>query len=178
MKITVLATIALSALSLAAEPYKLKSDEVIYEATVNKKKIVVFLSEAPFDPTKHKISPAVPGDGRDKRIRPQINGYSAIGFIGSDATEMKGIRHLTRLAVSFDGKLVEAPRQLIAHVLLPDTNTTFDLTERNGMVSVSSDAKAVVVDLAVGDGAWADHRAFTFSDEGGCVVGVPRPPTP
>ncbi len=177
MKTIILATIAFSALSLAAEPYKLKTDEVIYEATVNKKKIVVFLSEDHFDPTKHEISPAVPGDGSDKRIRPQINGSSARGFVGLGA-EMKDIPHLTRLAVSFDGKIVEAPRQLIAHVFLPHTTTAFDLTRRSGMVSISSDAKAVVVDLGVGDGAYSDHRAFTFSDEGKCVVGVPSPPTP
>jgi hypothetical protein len=67
----------MTAFSIAGEAYKDKTDAVIYEATVNNKKIIVFLSEAPFDPEKHEITPGgVMGQGDDARaFWPKVNGY-------------------------------------------------------------------------------------------------------
>ena len=64
----------------------------------------------------------------------------------------------------------------MAHVFQPHTKTTFNGNEREGVVSISSDAKAVVVDLAVGDGCAAGAVAFTFSSDGKCVLGPPPEP--
>jgi hypothetical protein len=109
---------------------------------------------------------------------PKVDGHTTAGFCETDSQMMKGVRYLTRLAVSFDGKVVEAPSKLIAHVFLPNTDTTFDSGRRTGMVSISSDGNAVVVDLGVGDGAWSGHQAFTFTAQGGCRLGAPIPPEP
>ena len=180
MKTATSILLALATITIAGEPYKNKTDAVIYEATVNNKKIVVLLSEAPFDPDKHEITPGgVVGKGDDARAYwPKVDGHTTAGFGETNAAMMKGLRHLTRLAVSFDGKVVEAPIKLIAHVFLPDTDTTFDSGRRTGMVSISSDGAAVVVDLGVGDGAWSSHEAFTFTAQGDCRLGVPIPPEP
>lgn len=175
---TLISTLVLVAtiLTAAESPeYKIKQDFVIYEATLNGKKITVFLSESRFEPDKHKITPAreVGVGANASMIWPMVDGHEAAGFRDRDVSIMKGILHLTRLAVSFDGKIVEAPKELIAHVFMPHSDTTFDSGGRQGMISISSDAKSVVVDLAVGDGAWSGHEAFTFSITGDCRLGVP-----
>ncbi len=180
MKTLICAITLMLPVCAATEPREFKKDFVIYEATLNGKKITIFLSEAPFEPEKHKVTPSsVVGTGDNARaIWPMVDGHEAAGFRDTDVSIMKGISHLTRLAVSFDGKVVEAPKELIAHVFMPHTDTSFDSGRRNGMISISSDAKAVVVDLAVGDAAWSGHQAFTFSAAGTCILGIPIPPEP
>jgi hypothetical protein len=171
MKTLISTLVWVSAILVSAEPHEFKKDFVIYEATVKGKTIKVFLSESPFEPKNYKITSG-------KESWPKVNGRTVVGFGETDANMMTGLSHLTRLAISFDGHVVEAPKELIAHVFLPCTETTFDQSFRYGMVSISSDAKAVVVDIGVGDGAWSGHIAFTFTAKGTCSLGVPSPPEP
>jgi len=159
MKTLISTLVLVSAILAPAESYEFKKDFVIYEAVVKGKKITVFLSESPFEPEKHKITPkTMVGEGDNARlVWPKVDGHESAGFSETDTSIMKGLPHLTRLAVSFDGSIVEAPKELISHVFSPDTDTTFDGGRRCGMISISSDAKAVVVDLAVGE----EHRPAT-----------------
>ncbi len=198
MKILICTVVLVTTVFAAPKPKEFKKDLVIYEAAVNGKTIKVFLSESPFEPENHKITPGTvviegvrrdwPEGGIDSKDWPKggfgsghfpkVDGHEVVGYHELETSKLKGVRHLTRLAVSFDGHIVEAEPQLIAHVFLPSKRTTFHSEYRAGMISISSDTKAVVVDLAVGDGDSADHEAFTFSIAGDCRLGVPPPPAP
>jgi hypothetical protein len=68
--------------------------------------------------------------------------------------------------------------ELMAYKFMPNIYMTFDSGGMNGMISLSSDAKAVVVDLGVGDAASSGHEAFAFSITGTCCLGFPIPPAP
>ena len=59
---------------------------------------------------------------------------------------------------------------------------TFDLQNQRGGVSVSSNIKAVIVELGMGDRAGSAIVAFTFTftftSTGKCVSGSPKPTAP
>jgi len=76
MKILISTVAFVTTIFAVAEPREFKKDIVIYEATVKGKKITVFLSESPFDPEKHKITPGgVKGEGYDARsFFPKLDG--------------------------------------------------------------------------------------------------------
>jgi hypothetical protein len=177
---TQIITLLLSATAFAfAGPEKPEKNVTIYETALDSEtKIAVTMSEAPFVAKQHEVGPVVRGDDEDTRSRLAIDGIPAVGCLETDPKLLEGKNHLTRLAVSFNGKIVEAPQKLIAHVFQPSADATFDGTRPSGKVSVSSDGKFVVVDLAAGEGTAAWHRAFTFSDQGECRLGAPPPPSP
>jgi hypothetical protein len=138
------------------------------------------MSTEGFDPSKHEIVP-YPGANegrRSPRIYGTVNGHDRKGIDGPLPLADDDFPHLSRLAVSFGEEVVEAPKELIAHVFHPNVLMTFDAKNQNGRVSVSSDAKAVIVEIGVGDAAGAATVAFTFTLSGKCVLGLPRPPEP
>ena len=158
------------------EAWPLSTDKVIYSATVNQTQFKVFFSTGAFDRTNHKIIPLrVEGD---TGYLPRVDGHTVVGLDGDVPPTEARFPHLTRLAVSFGGKVVEAPAKLISHVFMPHGDTTFGLEGQSGRVAISSDGKTVTIELGVGDGAAAGWTAFTFSINGTCRLGLPEPPTP
>jgi len=156
--------------------WPLAKNKVIYSATVNKTKFKVYFSTGSFDKSKHKITPLrIEGD---TGYLPKVDGHTVVGIDGDVPSAKEKFPHLTRLAVSFGDKIVEAPANLISHVFMPHGDTTFDASFQSGRVSISSDGKTVTVELSVGDGGAAGSTAFTFSITGECKLGLPEPPTP
>lgn len=158
------------------EAWPLSNDKVIYSATVNQTQFRVFFSTGAFDKANHKITPLrIEGD---TGYLPKVDGYTVVGLDGDVPPAEARFPHLTRLAVSFGGKVVEAPAKLISHVFMPHGDATFGLEGQSGRVAISSDGKTVTVELGVGDGCAAGSIAFTFSLDGKCKLGLPEPPTP
>ncbi|GHC68427.1 hypothetical protein [Roseibacillus persicicus] len=158
-----------------------ETNKVIYAATVNGKRIEVLLSEGPFDPDKHKVDPfrIEERDGKDIAIWPKVNGYAMVGLDGGPLPpKASQLPHLQRLAVSFGDKTIECPSDLLAHVFLPWTDTTFKPSFRNTLVTISSDSTTVIIDLACGDGGGVGNQMFTIALDGKCLVGQPEAPMP
>ncbi|MGD1978877.1 MAG: hypothetical protein PVJ98_05760 [Akkermansiaceae bacterium] len=153
-------------------PWTYHKNKVIYSAEVNQTKFKVYFSTGPFDQSRHKIVPAkVVGD---RLHLPKVDGHEAAGLDGQLPSTKSKFPHLTRLAVSFGDKVVEAPAKLISHVFMPHPDTTFDSEYQNGRVAISSDGKTVTVELSISDGAGADVVAFTFTADGKCKIGLPE----
>lgn len=178
---TLLLYLALAVTATAEDgKWPLLKDKEIYSATVNGTTYTVYFSTDGFDSSKHQIVPyKVTGEG-DKAVAhyPKVEGHTVVGIDGPVPEAKERFPHLTRLAVSFGKTIVEAPPALIAHVFMPHADMTFDSKYQNGRVAISSDGKAVTVELGVGDGGAAGSAAFTFSSSGSCVLGLPEPPTP
>ena len=160
--------------------WPLLTDEAIYSATVNGKVFTVYMSTGGFDSSKHEVVPyTVTGEG-DKAAAhyPKVDGHTVVGIDGPLPPADEGFPHLTRLAVTFGDVVVEAPAALIAHVFMPHADFTFDAKHQSGRVAISSDGKAMTVELGVGDGGAAGSVSYTFTSSGKCVLGLPEPPTP
>lgn len=157
-----------------------ETNMAIYAATVNGKKIEVLLSEGPFDPDKHKVDRfrIEKRDGEEVAIWPKVNGYTVVGIDGPVPPKRIQLPHLQRLAVRFGDKTIECPPNLLAHVFLPWTDTTFKPSFRNTLVTISSDLTTVIIDLGCGDGGGTGNQIFTIAADGKCMVGQPEAPTP
>ncbi len=163
--------------TLAVEQgWSYSNDKVIYSAQVNKTNFRVLFSTGPFDKTNHKIIPArIEGDTLHL---PKVDGHAAAGLDGKLPPKESKFPHLTRLAVAFGDKIVEAPADLISHVFMPHPDTTFGADYQGGRVAISSDGKTVTVELSISDGAGSGWVAYTFTADGKCKIGLPEPPTP
>ena len=151
-------------------------DKVIYSAKVNKTDYKVYFSTGAFDKANHKIVPArIEGDTLHL---PKVDGHTAAGLDGDLPPKEEKFPYLTRLAVSFGDVVVEAPANLISHVFMPHPDTTFDADYQGGRIAISSDGKAVTVELSISDGAGGGWVAYTFTADGKCKIGLPEPPTP
>lgn len=151
-------------------------DEVIYSAKVNKTDFKVYFSTGAFDKANHKIVPArIEGD---TLYLAKVDGHMTAGLDSGLPSKEEKFPHLTRLAVSFGDNVVEAPANLISHVFMPHPDTTFNAGFQGGRIAISSDGKALTVELSISDGAGGGWVAYTFTADGKCKIGLPEPPTP
>lgn len=158
------------------EPWELTKDKIIYSSVVNGTEFKVYFSTSAFDKARYKVTPfRVEGD---TGYLPKVEGYTVVGLDSGVPETSDKFPHLSRLAVSFGDKIVEAPSKLIAHVFMPHDYTSFGFNHQGGRVSISLDGKTVTVELSVGDGAASGSTAFTFSLSGECKLGLPQPASP
>ena len=165
---------------LAEEEWKIRKDVVIYEAIVSGRSIKVVVSEQAFDPSKHKTT-ELKNQGTEES--PNWIGATVDGrtVIGTDQTlPPKGLPQVGRIVVYFGDKKVEVPSALTCNVFLPHLHTpgVFTTTMADSIISVSADAKCVLIDLGVGDGGGTSTAFFAISDDGKASTEPPRRPEP
>ena len=124
-------------------------DEKFYEATVAGKQIALFYSEQPFEVPKQqrKYDPKVPGT-------PQLNA----------------------LYVMFADKRVDVPAEYLRNIFCPWMETRFITASRDTLVSISSDAKTVSLQIADRPGQldpFHRYAIFTINDEGAVISRSP-----
>lgn len=162
------------------QKWKIRTDVVIYEAVVAATLIKVVVSEQAFDPSKHKTTEL---ENRGTEEKPNWLGATIDGrpAIGTDQTlPPKGVPQLARIVVHFGDRKVEVPASLTSNVFLPRLHEpgVFTLTEADSIVSVSADAKCVLIDLGVGDGGGTATTFFAVSADGKSTTEPPRRPEP
>jgi hypothetical protein len=171
--LTLLATVSFS----CGEPeWKIDTDVVIYEAVISGTTIKVMISEQAFNPDNHKITePEKRGTAEDPIwVAATIDGKPVVG---TDQTiPPKGLPQLARLVVYFGDKQVEVPPALMSHIFIPHDSTDFDIDQADTIISVSSDAKCVLIDMAVGDGGGTSSAFFAVSVDGKTSTKQPSRP--
>lgn len=173
-----IAFVLLSAISVlhGEQEWKIQTDIVIYEAVVSGTPIKVVISEKAFDPTKHKTTePSKRGTEDDPIWIPAtIDGKPVIG---TDSTlPPEGFPQLGRIVVHFGKKKVEVPSSLMSNVFNPHDSTDFTTEYAHTVISVSSDAKCVLIDLGVGDGGGSSTTFFAVSADGKSTTERPERP--
>jgi hypothetical protein len=166
--------------ALAEQEWKIRKDVLIYEAIVSGRPIKVVVSEQPFDPDKHKLT-ELKNQGTEESpdwIGATIDGRTVIG---TDQTlPPKGLPQVGQIAVYFGDKKVEVPTALTCNVFLPHLSTpgVFTIAMADSVISVSADAKCVLIDLGVGDGGGTSTAFFAISEDGKASTEPPRRPEP
>ena len=166
--------------ALAEQEWKIRKDVLIYEAVVSKTSIKVVVSEQAFDPSKHKTT-ELKDQGTEEN--PNWVGATVDGrtVIGTDQTlPPKGLPQVGRIVVHFGDKKVEVPSALTCNVFLPHLRTpgVFTIAMADSIISVSADAKCVLIDLGVGDGGGTSSAFFAVSEDGKASSEPPRRPEP
>lgn len=162
--------------SFAEQKWKIDTDIVIYEAVVAGTAVKVVISEQAFNPDNHKITePEKRGTPEDPIwVAATIDGVTVVG---TDQTiPPKGLPQLARLVVHFGEKQVEVPTALMSHIFIPHGSTDFDIDQADTIISVSSDAKCVLIDMAVGDGGGTSSAFFAISADGKISTKPPSRP--
>ncbi|MDL5047545.1 hypothetical protein QQ054_16135 [Oscillatoria amoena NRMC-F 0135] len=165
----------------AAETWPIDKDVVIFEGIVADTKIRIEGSERPFDPKAHKVS-ELHNKGTEEEpnwIGATIDGSPAIGT--DQTVPPKGLPQLDRLTVFFDDKKIDVPSKLLHRVFLPHLTHrpgTFTNEYADTIISVSADAKCVIIDLGVGDGGGTASTVFIVSSDGIVTTEYPRRPEP
>jgi hypothetical protein len=162
----------------AQQEWKIRTDVVLYEAVVAETSIKVVVSEQGFDPDKHQTREL---QNRGTEENPNWIGATVDGrpVLGTDQTlPPKGFPQLARLVVHFGDRQVEVPTSLTSNVFLPHLRDpgVFTLLEADSIVSVSTDAKCVLIDLGVGDGGGTTSAFFAVSADGKSTTEPPRRP--
>lgn len=166
--------------ALAEQEWKIQKDVVIYEAVVSGEKVKVVVSEQAFDPSKHKTT-ELKNQGTDEK--PNWTGATVDGkaVVGTDQTlPPKGLPQLARIVVHFGDHEVEVPAALLSNVFLPHLSNPGVFTIHGGdtIISVSSDARCVMIDFGVGDGGGTSSAFFAVSKDGKATAERPGRPTP
>ena len=165
----------------AAETWPIDKDVVIFEGIVAGTKLQIEASERPFDPSAHKLT-GLHNAGTEQE--PNWIGATIDGspIIGTDQTiPPKGLPQLDRLTVSFGDKKVDVPQKLLHRVFSPHfTHDPGKFTHEyaDTLISISSDAKCVIIDLGVGDGGGTSSTVFVVSFDGTVRTEYPRRPEP
>jgi len=152
--------------SIAEQEWEIETDIVIYEAVVSGTPIKVVISEKAFNPNNHKTTePSKQGTEEDPIwIAATIDGRPVVG---TDQTlPPKGLPQLARIVVHFGEQQIEVPASLMSNVFIPHSSTEFTIEGADTIISVSSDAKCVLIDLAVGDGGGTSSAFFAVSADG------------
>lgn len=162
------------------QEWKIRTDVVFYEAVVAGKPVKVVISEQAFDPAKHRTTEA---ENRGTEENPDRVGATVDGkpVIGTDQTlPPKGLPQLGRIVVHFGDRKVEVPASLTSHVFLPHLHDpgVFSLEHAGSVVSVSADAKCVLIELGAGDGGGTSTAFFAVSADGKSSTREPRRPEP
>jgi hypothetical protein len=166
--------------SVSAENWKIRKDVVVYEAVVSHRSIKVVVSEQAFDPSKHKTT-ELKNQGTEEK--PNWIGATVDGrtVIGTDQTlPPRGLPQVARIVVYFGDKKVEVPQALTSNVFLPHLHRpgVFTVARADSIISVSSDAKCVLIDLGVGDGGGTSTAFFAVSEDGKASTEPPARPEP
>lgn len=162
------------------QEWKIRRDVVFYEAVVAGTPVKVVISEKAFDPEKHRTTEL---ENRGTEENPDWIGATVDGkrVIGTDQTlPPKGLPQLAGIVVYFGERKVEVPAALTSHVFLPHLHDpgVFTLRHAGGVVSVSSDAKCVRIELGVGDGGGTGTAFFAVSADGESTTKPPGKPEP
>jgi hypothetical protein len=166
--------------AVAEQEWKIRKDVLIYEAVVSGRSIKVVISEQAFDPSKHKTT-ELKNQGTEENpnwIGATIDGRKVIG---TDQTlPPKGLPQVGQIVVYFGDKKVEVPSALTCNVFLPHLDDTGDFTiaMADSIISVSADAKCVLIDLGVGDGGGTSTAFFAISEDGKTSTEPPERPEP
>jgi len=151
--------------------YEIRKNVVIHESVVAGTKVKVTVSEQPFDPDKHRVSEKSNfGTVENPRREPTVDLRPVIG--NSVETEGSlppaGCPQLSRVAVHFGDVVVEVPQQLLSNVFFARLHSPgrFSLEYADSIVSVSSDAKCVLISLGVGEGGGQAEAFFAVSKDG------------
>jgi len=155
-----------ASLSSGEQEWKIDTDVVIYEAVVAGTQIKVVISEQAFNPDNHKITEPIKRGTEEAPIwvAATIDGRSVVGT--DQTVPPKGLPQLARIVVHFGEQQVEVPDSLTSNVFIPHTSTDFTVDHAASIISVSSDAKCVLIDLAVGDGGGTSSAFFAVSIDG------------
>lgn len=177
MRPIIIFTILLTTISsvVAGQEWEIRKDVVIYEAVVSGKSIKVVVSKQPFDPGKHKTT-ELKNQGTEEN--PNWVGATVDGraVIGTDQTlPPKGYPQVGRILVYFGDKKVELPSALTGNVFNPHLLTpgVFTIAAADSIISVSADAKCVLIDLGVGDGGGTASAFFAISEDGKATTEAP-----
>jgi hypothetical protein len=161
------------------QEWNIRKDVLIYEAVVSGTPIKVIVSEQAFDPSKHKTTELT-----NKGTEENPNWIGAIDgrtVIGTDQTlPPKGLPQVGQIVVHFGAKKVEIPPALACNVFLPHLRTpgVFTIAMADSIISVSADAKCVLIDLGVGDGGGTATAFFAVSEDGMASTEPPNRPEP
>lgn len=158
------------------QEWKIETDVVIFEAVVSGTPIKVVISEKAFDPAKHKTTePNTRGTEDDPIWIPAtVDGRPVLG---TDSTlPPMGFPQLSSIVVHFGEKKVEVPPSLMSNVFNPHDSTDFSTEYAHTIISVSSDAKCVLIDLGVGDGGGSTTAFFAVSADGKSTTEHPQRP--
>lgn len=166
--------------AMAEQEWKIRKDVLIYEGVVSGKTIKVVVSEQAFDPSKHKTT-ELRNQGTEEN--PNWVGATVDGrtVIGTDQTlPPKGLPQVGRIVVHFGDQKVEVPSALTRNVFLPHLHSpgVFTIATADSIISVSADAKCVLIDLGVGDGGGTSTAFFAVSEDGKASTERPRRPEP
>ncbi|MBK1791528.1 hypothetical protein [Persicirhabdus sediminis] len=173
-----LALIALTIQLAPAGEIATIDNQVVFSAVINEEKIIVTMSSAVFDPAAYKTTDyKVDNSGHEPSyVLPTIEGIECIGWDSQLPNKENPRTHLSQLTVQFGEKTISAPRELIAHVIMPHADFSFDGHIMAGGVTLSADGKCVIVEVPAGDGGTASSQCFTFSAAGEVIVGKPEQP--
>jgi hypothetical protein len=163
-------------LSAAFGAEKAPKQRLLFSATVRDIPIHIYMTERPFDPANHKITPAPVGSeaGSEAKL---VDGRLVVGLDG--AIPKAGISHLASLSVLFGERRVDVPEQFIAHIFGPHDDASFRDGFADTIVSVSADGKAVIISFGVGDGGGTTfHRGIFVGADGKCSDEELRRPEP
>lgn len=155
--------------SLFGEEWPIAKDVVLYEATVSGKLVKITASERAFDPAAHVTTELSNGGTEDS---PNWQGATVDGnkVLGTDQTlPTKGFPQLDELTVYFGDKKVEVPKKLLHNIFSPHLSakqTSFNSEFASTIISISRDAKCVIIDLGVGDGGGSSNTIFVVSEDG------------
>ena len=174
--LSILALLATVSISYGEQEWKIDTDVVIYEAVISGTAIKVVISEKAFNPDNHKIAePEKRGTAEDQIwVAATIDGMTVVGT--DQTVPPKGLPQLARLVVHFGEKQVEVPPALMSHIFIPHGSTDFDTDQADTIISVSSDAKCVLIDMAVGDGGGTSSVFFAVSANGKTSTKQPSRP--
>ena len=174
--LSILALLSTVSFSCGEQEWKIDTDVVIYEAVISGTAIKVVISEKAFNPDDHKITaPEKRGTAEDPIwVAATIDGMPVVG---TDQTiPPKGLPQLARLVVHFGEKQVEVPPASMSHIFIPHDTTDFNIDHADTIISVSSDAKCVLIDMAVGDGGGTSSAFFAVSADGKTSTKQPSRP--
>jgi hypothetical protein len=174
--LTILALLATVPFSYSEQTWKIETDVVIYEAVVAGTAIKVVISEQAFNPANHQITePQKRGTEEDPIwVAATIDGKPVVGT--DQTVPPKGLPQLARIVVYFGDKQVEIPASTTSHVFIPHDSTDFSVDFADTIISVSSDAKCVLIDMAVGDGGGTSSAFFSVSADGKTSTKPPNRP--
>ncbi|HEY1121248.1 MAG TPA: hypothetical protein VGE67_06590 [Haloferula sp.] len=151
--------------------YQIRKDVVIHESVVAGTEVKVVVSDRPFDPAKHRLSDKSNfGTKENPHWVPTVDLRPVVG--NSVETEGRippaGSPQLSQITVHFGDVVVEVPQQLLSNVFFARLQPpgSFSLEYADSIVSVSSDAKCVLISLGVGEGGGQAEAFFAVGKDG------------
>ena len=179
MKRELLAFLLLATLSVFGAEKELAAARLFYSATVNKTAIAIYIGDRPFDPSRHQTTP-LRNTGTEQNPTWKAATIDGRVVVGTDQTLPEvGRPQLSQLYVQFGDKRIDVPERLLTHVFSPHLDRTiFDHRFAHNVVSISSDGRAVIISLGVGDGGAAASYSIYVGSDGTCTNEEPRRPEP